>query len=217
MVRYCLFITLVLFYFPLEAEQMQAQANELQKSHFLKIEHFRLTSGKTLRNLKLHYLTLGKPKYNERHEITNAIMLFHATINDSSSFLQSSLAPFLFNKGAPFDAQKYYIIIPDGIGAGQSSKPSDGLYGQFPVYGYKDQIAASKAVLDSLGVNHLKLVLGTSMGGMLTWLWGETYPDSTDVLIPIVSTPLQVCGRNFIWREMMLAAIRNDPLWLWKL
>jgi len=177
------------------------------------VSQFDLESGKSITDLRLHYITLGKPKRNASNNIENAVMLLHATINDASFFLDPSIADVLFKKDAPLDLERFYIIIPDGIGAGHSTKPSDGLYGQFPAYGYLDQIRAQKEVLDKLGVDHLKLILGTSMGGMQTWLWGEQYPDSADNLVPIVSTPAPVSGRNFIWRKVIMQSIQDDNGW----
>lgn len=184
---------------------------EVKSEQFI-VADFKLNNGQHMENLNLHVITLGQPKLDAQGEIKNAIMLFHATINDARSFLKPAFAP-LFQPNGLFDLEKFYIIIPDGIGAGLSSKPSDGLLGTFPKYGYLDQIAAAKTILNLLQVNHLKLVLGTSMGGMLTWLWGEIHPNSVDALIPIVAMPLPVCGLNFIWREIILNAIRHDPLW----
>ena len=179
----------------------------------LLISHFSLKNGSHISNLRLHYITLGNPHRNKENKIDNAVMLLHATINDATAFLQPSLADSLFAPGAALDLNRFYVIIPDGIGLGKSTKPSDGLHGKFPSYGYLDQTLAQKKVLEHLNVEHLKMVLGTSMGGMQTWLWGEVYPDSVDILVPIVSESAQINGRNFIWRETIIRAIRNDPNW----
>jgi homoserine O-acetyltransferase len=175
------------------------------------IDHFPLREGGHISNLRLNYITLGRPRKNEKGEIENAAMLLHATINDATSFLKPSMADVLFAPGAPLDLNDFYVIIPDGIGAGKSSKPSDGLYDKFPCYGYLDQLSSQQMLLDHLKVKHLKMILGTSMGGMQTWLWAVTYPDMVDICVPIVSAPQQINGRNFIWREAIINAIKNDP------
>ena len=121
----------------------------------------------------------------------------------------------MFGPGQLLDATRYYIILPDGIGHGRSSKPSDGLHAKFPHYTYDDMVAAQYELLTKkLGVNHLRLVMGTSMGGMQTWVWGETYPEFMDALMPLASLPVEIAGRNRVWRRMAMDAIRNDPEWL---
>ena len=177
------------------------------------VENFKFGSGETLSALKLHYLTLGKPVRDAAGRITNAVLLLHGTTGSARNFLQPGLAEGLFGAGQPIDLATTYAILPDGIGAGLSSKPSDGLHARFPHYGYRDQVLAQMAVLDRLGVGHLRLVLGTSMGGMQAWLWGETYPDAMDALVAIASTPAAITGRNMMWREMIREAIVDDPDW----
>src|SRR5436190_4633332 len=174
--------------------------------------HFR--SGESLPELRVHYLTFGAPVRDKRGVVRNAILILHGTGGSAYQFLRSDFAHELYGQGQPFDVSRYYLIIPDGIGHGKSSKPSDGLRAKFPKYGYQDMIAAQyQLVTDGLHVNHLRLVFGTSMGGMHTWLWGETYPDFMDALMPMASLPTQISGRNRAWRRIVIDAIRNDPEW----
>ena len=178
------------------------------------IHDFHFRSGETLPELRIHYRTLGSPR-RDSHGITrNAILILHGTTGTGAQFFRSEFANELFGKGQPLDATRYYLIIPDGIGHGQSSKPSDGLHAKFPRYGYLDMVEAQRRlVTDGLGVNHLRLVMGTSMGGMHTWVWGEENPDFMDALMPLASLPTQISGRNRAWRRMVIDAIRNDPSW----
>ena len=178
------------------------------------IKDFRFASGESLPELRLHYVTLGTPRRSPAGDITNGVLLLHGTSGSSTSWLQASLAGELFAKGQPLDAAQFFIIIPDGIGAGGSSKPSDGLRARFPRYRYTDMVAAQyRLVTEALGIRHLLLVLGTSMGGMQTWMWGETYPDFMDGLVPLASQPIAMSGRNWITRRIRIEAIRNDPDW----
>src|SRR5687767_3257862 len=178
------------------------------------LHNFRFASGETLAELRIHYLTLGTPKKNAAGDTVNAVLLLHGTSGSSASWLQPTLANELFGKGQPFDASQYFVVIPDGIGAGGSSKPSDGLRGRFPHYRYHDMVEAQyRVVTEALGIRHLRLVLGTSMGGMQTWMWGEMYPDFMDALVPLASQPIAMSGRNWITRRIRIEAIRNDPDW----
>jgi len=178
------------------------------------LKDFRFGSGETLPELRMHYITLGIARRNAAGEITNGVILLHGTSGSSSSWLARPLADELFGKGQPLDASAYFIILPDGIGAGGSSKPSDGLRGKFPRYRYRDMVEAHyRLVTEGLGIRHLRLVLGTSMGGMHTWMWGEMYPDAMDGLVPIASQPIGISGRNWINRRIRIEAIRNDPDW----
>jgi homoserine O-acetyltransferase len=176
------------------------------------LKDFRFASGETLPELRLHYRTLGTPRRDAAGRITNGVLLLHGTSGSSASFLQATLADELFAKGQPLDAAQYFIVLPDAIGAGGSSRPSDGLRGRFPRYRYRDMVEAQyRLVTEGLGIRHLRLVLGTSMGGMQTWMWGETYPDFMDGLVPIASQPTAMSGRNWITRRIRIEAIRNDP------
>jgi homoserine O-acetyltransferase len=180
----------------------------------LVLRNFRFKSGETLAELKLHYSTLGAPQRNAAGDISNAILLLHGTSADGKAWLRPSLADELFAAGAPLDAERYFIILPDGIGRGGSSKPSDGLRGNFPHYRYDDMVASNhRFVTEALGVKHLRLVLGSSMGGMQTWMWGYTYPEMMDGLVPLTSQPIAISGRNWINRRISIEAIRQDPGW----
>jgi homoserine O-acetyltransferase len=175
---------------------------------------FRFASGETLAELKLHYLTLGTPQRNAAGAIVNAVLLLHGTSGTSRNWLQPTLADELFASGAPLDAAKYFIIIPDGIGRGGSSKPSDGLRMRFPHYRYVDMVVAThRLVTEHLGIAHVRLVLGTSMGGMQSWMFGGMYPDLMDGVVPIASQPIAISGRNWMYRRIAIEAIRNDPDW----
>jgi len=175
---------------------------------------FRFASGETLPELKLHYLTLGTPTRDAAGKIVNAVLLLHGTSGTSKNWLQPTLADELFASGGPLDAGKYFIVIPDGIGRGGSSKPSDGLRTKFPHYRYVDMVIATHRLLtEQLGIAHLRLVLGTSMGGMHAWMWGEMYPDFMDALVPVASQPVAISGRNWMYRRIGIEAIRNDPDW----
>jgi homoserine O-acetyltransferase len=178
------------------------------------IRDFKFASGETLPELRLHYRTLGKPEKDARGETTNAVLITHGTTGSGAQFIRPEFAGELFGKDQPLDATKFYIVLPDGIGHGKSSKPSDGMHAKFPRYGYLDMADAQYRLLtDGLGVNHARLVMGTSMGGMHTWLWGELHPDFMDALMPLASLPTQISGRNRVWRRIIIDAIRNDPDW----
>ncbi len=178
------------------------------------LRDFRFRSGEVLLELKMHYLTFGAPHTNADGRVDNAVLILHGTTGNSSNFLRAEFAGELFGPGQLLDATRYFLVLPDNIGHGQSSKPSDGLHGRFPHYGYRDMIEAQHRLLtEGLGVNHLRLVMGTSMGGMHTWLWGETHPEFMDALMPLASLPTQISGRNRVWRRIIIDAIRTDPQW----
>jgi len=179
------------------------------------IRDFKFQSGETLPELRLHYRTIGKPEKDAQGKTTNAVLIMHGTTGSGAQFVpRPEFADELFAKGQPLDATKFFIILPDGIGHGKSSKPSDGLHAKFPNYGYLDMVEAQYRLLtEGLGVNHARLVMGTSMGGMHTWLWGELHPDFMDALMPLASLPTQISGRNRAWRRVIIDAIRNDPAW----
>lgn len=178
------------------------------------VHDFRFQDGETLAALRLHYTTLGKPRRDAAGRVANAVLLLHGTTGTGKSFLAPSLAGELFGPGQVLDASRWFVILPDGIGRGGSSKPSDGLRARFPRYGYVDVVAAQHLlVVEGLGVDHLRAVIGTSMGGMQTWLWGERYPEMMDALLPIASQPTQISGRNLLWRRIITESIRNDPEW----
>lgn len=178
------------------------------------IHDFHFHSGETLPELRMHYLTFGTPQRDKNGMVRNAILILHGTTGSSAQFLRSEFANELYPKGQPLDVSRYYLIIPDNIGHGHSSKPSDGLRAKFPRYGYLDMIEAQRRLIeDGLGVNHLRLVMGTSMGGMHSWLWGELHPDFMDALMPLASLPAQISGRNRVWRRVVIDAIRGAPDW----
>ena len=175
---------------------------------------FHFKSGETLAELVMHYATLGTPVRDASGRVTNAVLLLHGTTGSGKQFLVPQFAGVLFGPGQLLDITRYYIILPDNIGHGESSKPSDGMHAHFPQYDYDDMVAAQHELLEKgMGVNHLRLILGTSMGCMHSWIWGETYPDFMDALMPLACQPVQIAGRNRIWRKMVIDAIRDDPQW----
>jgi homoserine O-acetyltransferase len=178
------------------------------------LKDFRFASGETLPELRLHYRTLGKLQRDASGLARNAVLIMHGTGGTGAQFLRPEFAGELFREGGELDTARFFVILPDGIGHGRSSKPSDGLRARFPHYGYEDMIAAQyRLVSEGLGVKHLRLVMGTSMGGMHTWLWGQRYPDAMDALLPLASLPAQISGRNRAWRRVAIDAIRLDPQW----
>ena len=178
------------------------------------IHDFKFNSGETLPELKIHYHTLGKIEKDASGKVTNAVLIMHGTTGSGAQFIRPEFAGELFGKDQPLDAAKFFIVLPDGIGHGKSSKPSDGMHAKFPRYGYVDMVEAQYRLLnDGLGINHARLVMGTSMGGMHSWLWGESHPDFMDALMPLASLPTEISGRNRGWRRMVIDAIRNDPAW----
>lgn len=193
------------------AAPQAAKAQPTPGDAVVAIQNFVFGDGETLASLKLHYLTLGKPRRDASGAITNAVLLLHGTAGSAADLVQPGFFESLYGVGEPFDLGRYFLVIPDAIGAGDSSKPSDGLHAHFPHFGYKDQ--ADHQLLERMGVKHLRVVLGTSMGGMQTWLWGEMFPNDMDCLVALASTPAAISGRNMIWREMVSQAIRDDPAW----
>ena len=178
------------------------------------LRDFKFTSGETMPELRIHYRTIGKPAKDEKGIVRNAVLITHGTTGSGAQFIRPEFAGELFGAGQPLDATKFFIVLPDGIGHGKSSKPSDGLHAKFPRYGYADMVEAQFRLLtEGLGVNHARLVMGTSMGGMHTWLWASAHPDFTDALLPLASLPTQISGRNRAWRRMIIDVIRNDPEW----
>ena len=172
------------------------------------LRDFRFASGETLPELRIHYRTLGK--FDGR----NAVLILHGTTGSGAQFMTDAFAGELFGPGQLLDSRKYFIVLPDGIGHGKSGKPSDGMHARFPRYGYRDMVEAQYRLLrEKLGVNHLRLVMGTSMGGMHAWLWGEEHPRFMDALMPLASLPVQIAGRNRMMRTMIMDAIRGDPAW----
>jgi homoserine O-acetyltransferase/O-succinyltransferase len=178
------------------------------------VHNFKFESGETLADLKLHYTTLGKPAKDAQGHTTNAVLILHGTGGSGHQFLAPYFANELFNPGQILDASRYYLILVDGVGHGKSSKPSDGMHAHFPQYNYADMVALHyKLLTEGLGVNHLRLIFGTSMGCMHSFVWGETYPDFMDALMPMACLPVQIAGRNRVWRKMLIDGIRTDPEW----
>jgi homoserine O-acetyltransferase len=178
------------------------------------IKNFHFGTGESLPELKLHYLTLGEPLRDAAGHPTNAVLLLHGTGGNAHSLLNPVFSEVLFGPGQPLDINKYYIIFPDDIGHGESSKPSDGLRMRFPQYDYDDMVASQHTMLvDGLHVDHLRLILGTSMGCMQAFVWGETYPQFSDALAPFACLPVEIAGRNRMWRYMAMQMIRDDPAW----
>jgi homoserine O-acetyltransferase len=168
---------------------------------------FRFHTGDVFPELKIHYRTIGSPT-------GEPVLILHGTTGSGANFLNRDFADELFGPGQPLDASRYYIILPDALGTGQSTKPSDGLRAKFPRYNYDDMVAAQyRLVTEGLGVKHLRLVLGNSMGGMQAWIWGVRYPDMMDAIVPMACLPVAMSGRNWMLRRMLTQAIRNDPEW----
>jgi homoserine O-acetyltransferase len=179
-----------------------------------RVADFRFRSGATLPELRLHYLTYGRPAIDAQGRISNAVMILHGTTGSSRQFITPQFAGVLFGPGQLLDASRYYIILPDGIGHGSSSKPSDGLHARFPHYEYDDMVEAQHLLLtQGLKIDHLRLLLGTSMGCMHSWIWLETYPDFADAAMPLACLPVEIAGRNRMMRKMIMDAIRTDPGW----
>lgn len=182
--------------------------------HDFTARNVRFNSGETLPDVRIHYATLGTPHRNRAGEIDNAVMLLHGTGGTGRQFLQPHFAGELFGPGQPLDITRYWIILPDNIGHGQSSKPSDGLRMRFPNYDYADMVMLQHRLLtEELGVTRLRLLLGTSMGCMHAFVWGETYPDFTQALMPLACQPVEIAGLNRMWRQALIDGIRNDPAW----
>jgi homoserine O-acetyltransferase/O-succinyltransferase len=178
------------------------------------IKSFQFASGESIPVLKLHYLTLGKLHRNPAGHVDNAVLLLHGTGGNAHSLMNPAFSDGLFGPGQPLDITKYFIILPDDIGHGESSKPSDGLHMHFPQYDYDDMVRSQhQMLLEGLHVDHLRLILGTSMGCMQSFVWGETYPQFIDALAPFACQPVELAGRNRMFRYMAMQAIRNDPAW----
>jgi len=205
--------TLIVFLFTAQLAR-SAEYPQPRESDFT-LKNFCFESGEVLPELRIHYRTLGSPKKDAKGIVRNAVIIGHGTGGSGAQFIRAEFAGELFGAGQLLDAAKYFIVMPDSIGHGKSSKPSDGLRAKFPRYGYRDMVDAQYRLLkEGLDVNHLRLVMGTSMGGMHTWVWGERYPDFMDALMPLASLPVQISGRNRVWRKTIIDAIRNDPAWL---
>ena len=178
------------------------------------LPNFRFGTGQTLPQLKLHYLTLGSAHRNAAGQTDNAVLLLHGTGGDAHSLMNPVFSNVLFGPGAPLDIKKYFLILPDDIGHGESSKPSDGLHANFPAYDYNDMVRSQRMMLEDIKVDHLRLILGTSMGCMEAFVWGETYPGYADALAPFACLPVELAGRNRMMRYMAIQAVKQDPAWM---
>jgi homoserine O-acetyltransferase len=178
------------------------------------LKDFKFGSGETLPELKLHYLTLGSPHRSADGRVDNAVLLLHGTGGNAHSLLNPVFSDVLFVPGGLLDIAKFYLILPDDIGHGDSSKPSDGMHARFPAYDYDDMVRSQRMMLDAMKVDHLRLILGTSMGCMESFVWGETYPDFMDALAPFACLPVQIAGRNRMMRYMAIEDIKLDPAWM---
>jgi homoserine O-acetyltransferase/O-succinyltransferase len=179
-----------------------------------RFDNYSFRNGEKLDQVKIHYATLGKPHRNAQGDIDNAVLVLHWTGADSRVLLSPTFTKALFDPGRALDASRYYLIFPDSVGHGQSSKPSDGLKAKFPNYDYGDMVDLQhRLVTETLGIKHLHAILGISMGGMNAWQWAEAYPDIMDGVMPVVSLPIPVSGRNLLWRRMVIDTIRSDPEW----
>src|SRR5580692_9796735 len=182
-------------------------ADPQQKPGDWTVKDFRFHTGEVLPELKLHYVTIGEPA-------GEPVLVLHGSNASGQSMLGADFAGELFGPGQPLDAARYFLIVPDALGAGKSSKPSNALRMAFPKFTYEDQVRAQYRLLtEHLGVKHLKLIIGQSMGGMHAWMWGEMYPDAMDVLVPMGSQPAAMSGRNWVLRRTMIDAIKADPAW----
>ena len=178
------------------------------------VHDFRFKDGESLQALRLHYTTLGQPRRDAQGRVTNAVMVLHGTGGSGAQFLRPQFADVLYRPGGLLDISRWYVILPDGIGHGASSKPSDGLHAQFPNYDYADMVAAQHLLLtQGLHVDHLRLLMGTSMGCMHDFVWAETYPDFAQAIMPLACLTEPIAGRNRLWRRALIDAIRNDPDW----
>ena len=178
------------------------------------LKDFRFREGETLPSLRMHVTTLGQPHRNASGEIDNAVMVLHGTGGTGKQFLAPQFADELYGRGQPLDIGKYWIILPDNIGHGGSSKPSNGMRMHFPKYDYDDMIEAQYRMLtEGLGVRHMRLIMGTSMGCMMSFVWGETHPDFMSALMPLACEPIEIAGLNRMWRQLAISSIEADPAW----
>ena len=190
----------------------QAAPEPVAQDYFIK--DFRFRTGETLPELKIRYHTLGTPKLDAAGKVTNAVLILHGTGGSGRSFTNPLFADVLFTPGGLLDPAKYFIIMPDNIGHGASSKPSDGLRAKFPKYDYADMVEAQHALVTSLKVDRLRLIMGTSMGCMHSFIWAETWPQGAKALMPLACQPVEIAGRNRLWRRMSIEAITSDPAWM---
>ncbi|MEO8454325.1 MAG: alpha/beta fold hydrolase [Sphingomicrobium sp.] len=177
------------------------------------LKGFRFRDGEVLPELRMHYTTLGQPRRDASGKIVNAVMVLHGTGGDGKQFLRPQFADEVYGPGQPLDIRKYWIILPDNVGHGKSSKPSDGLRMRFPKYDYDDMVEAQYRMLQGLGVTQLRLIMGTSMGCMHAFVWGETHPKFARALMPLACEPIEIAGLNRMWRQLAISGIQADPAW----
>jgi homoserine O-acetyltransferase/O-succinyltransferase len=191
-----------------------AQGVPTAVEHDYVVRNFTFASGESLPEVKLHYRTVGQPRKGPDGVARNGVLILHGTGGTGRGFLGAGFGGQLFGKGQLYDAERYFIILPDNVGHGESSKPSDGLRMKFPRYTYSDMVRLQhRLVTEGLGLSRLHVVTGTSMGGMHTWMWGHMYPDFMDALVPLASNPVEIAGRNRVWRKLLVDAIVTDPTW----
>ena len=207
-------LALALISTPLASAQQTPQELKPAEGDF-KVHNFHFRSGETLPEMNLHYATYGKPITDASGKVTNAVLVLHGTTGTGQAFTRPTFAGVLFGPGQLLDVSRYFIILPDGIGHGHSTKPSDGLHARFPHYDYDDMVEAQHQLLtEGLKVNHLRLLMGTSMGCMHSWIWAETYPDFMDAVLPLACLPVQIAGRNRMMRKMFMDSITTDPAYM---
>src|ERR1700761_732975 len=195
--------------FAQSTEPFGSKENPSATQHEAWFENYRFRDGETLEKVRIHYATLGQPHRDGTGQIDNAVLVLHWTGSDSRVLLTPPFMKSLFEAGRPLDAQRYFLIFADSVGHGRSSKPSDGLRASFPKYGYRDIVDLQhKLVTETLGIKRLHAILGISMGGMNAWQWAEAYPDAVDGIMPVVTLPIPVSGRNMIWRRLAIDSIR---------
>src|SRR5579872_5467403 len=200
--------------FALQAAAVQPPKTWPTREQDAVLKDFRFRDGESLPQLRIHFTTLGHAHRNAAGEIDNAVMVLHGTGGDGHQFLRPQFADELFGPGRPLDISRYWIILPDNIGHGKSSKPSDGMRMKFPKYDYGDMIEAQHRLLTrGLGITRMRLIMGTSMGCMHSFLWGEMYPSFARALMPLACEPIEIAGLNRMWRQMLISGIRNDPAW----
>jgi homoserine O-acetyltransferase/O-succinyltransferase len=212
--RFAIMLGVTLSIFSSALSQVPSATKWPAEDHEYVLHDFRFGTGESLAQLNLHYLTLGQPHRGADGHVDNAILLLHGTGGDRRTLLNPIFADVLFGPGQPFDITKYFLILPDDIGHGSSSKPSDGLHMKFPQYDYDDMIRAQYLMLtEDMHIDHLRLILGTSMGCMQSWVWGETYPQFMDALAPFACYPVELAGRNRMTRYIAIESIEHDPVW----
>lgn len=193
------------------AVQLSAQVPAATEHDYV-IKDFRFKSGESLPELRMHYRTMGKIARGADGRVNNAVLVMHGTTGSGASLMREMFAAELFGRGQPLDAAKYFIVLPDAVGHGKSSKPSDGMHARFPKYAYDDMVdAVYRLLTDGLKVDRARLVMGTSMGGMHSWVFAQRYPDLMDAVMPLASLPVEIAGRNRMWRRIAMDAITQDP------